>query len=190
MLQNNLSELSNIRALKTKSSFDDLLKDTATPRDKTFLKDLKTLVKYKENAMRTLAGKPDKNSTVLEEYIPASELKQAPIKWYNPTTWTKFIRPNDYQYTIGGKNPGQFFKFTGKTLSSSTWNANKVLAQWETPYTPTLLFSQNLSKDEYEKAMNEFDIQRRTLEKNIKDIKAMDAETFVKQLKAQTKQDV
>lgn len=185
LLQNNLNELINIKGLKTKTLFDDVLKDTTTPRDKIFAKDLKTLVKYKENAMRTLAGKPDKNATLLEEYIPTSELKQSPIKWYNPTTWTKYTRANNYQYTIGGKNPGQFFKYTGKTLTTPTLSSNRILAQWEAPYSAPILFSQELSKEEFEKSMQELDAQKKQIETQLEQLKKMDINTLKQHLKTQ-----
>lgn len=176
VLQNNLAELNRVKNFKTKTEFDDLLKDSSVTRDKSYLKDLKTIVEYKENAMRTLAGKPDKYLAELNEYLPT--LTPAPTKWYNPTTWTKYTRANDYQYTIGGKNPSQFFKFTGYVNTTPVLSGNRVVAQLENPTSGPFLFAQELTKEEFDQTINGLVSQKTQLENQIKQITQMDDETF------------
>ena len=69
-------------------------------------KNLKDLIKTKENMMRTFAKNPNKHRAELDGYISTADIKRS---WYKPSDWLK----SKEMLAIGGKNPGYTYKFIG-----------------------------------------------------------------------------
>ncbi len=144
-------------------------------------KELQNLIKTKENLMRNLAAKPDKNASELAEYIPSLDVKR---KWYKPLNYLK----NDYQLAIGGKEAGKFRESLGIILTAPASRVPMAIGSWGKEYSDSILFSQTLTKEETLQTIASIDEQIKTLKDQIAAIENMDAAQFA-QFKAAYEQE-
>ena len=148
-----------------------VFKNQALRMQKDYSKELQKLIKTKENLMRDLAKKPDKNATELAEYIPSPNVAR---KWYKPLSYFK----NDYQLAIGGKNPGCWSEIIGITLTAPVTTVPKTLGLINMPYSSPMLIAQDMSPEETIQTLEAVEKEIATLEEQIKTIENMDAEQF------------
>ncbi len=158
-----LSELRRLKNMKTKSELDALAE--------TCTKDVRKLIKYKENMMRTKAKTPDKYSAELAEYIPSPDAKKC---WYKPSTWRK----NEYQLAIGGKNPSHYKELLGLTLTSQASTVPKVVGEIERGYSGPILMSAEYTSSEAKEVLAKLEAQKADLESKIAGIKNLDLATY------------
>ena len=150
-----------------------VFKNQALKMQNMYNKELQKLIKTKENLMRNLANKPDKNAAELAEYIPSPNVAR---KWYKPLSYFK----NDYQLAIGGKESGKWGEIMGLTLSAPATTAPKALGLIDMPYSSPMLLSQDMSKEETIQTLESIDQQIAALKEQINAIEKMDAAEFEK----------
>lgn len=158
-----LSELRRLKNTKTKSELDALAE--------TCTKDVRKLIKYRENMMRTKAKTPDKYASELAEYIPSPNAKKC---WYKPSTWRK----NEYQLAIGGKNPSHYKELLGLTLTSQASTVPKVVGGIERGYSGPMLMSAEYTSSEAKEVLAKLEAQKADLESKIAGINNLDLATY------------
>ena len=122
-----------------------LFKSRIDSMQKSYVKQLKQLVKAKEKEMRALAKHPNKHLSKLNDYVPTRTAVTK--KWYKPKTYTT----NEYQAAIGGKNTAFGEILTkGYTLAKTPAAVATFTAdRWTTPlYSAPFLYGSNLTPDE------------------------------------------
>lgn len=158
-----LTDLKAFKNIKTKSELDQLAKTSS--------KDIKKLIQYKENMMRSKAAKPDKYTAELREYIPVPHVKK---RWYKPSTWRK----NDYQLAIGGKNPGNYKELLGLSLTSQASTVPKLIGEANREYSGPMLMSAEYTAEDAKEILATLEAQKAELEAKISGIKNIDLATY------------
>ena len=161
LLKNNAAKDNKGYAASLKS--EDFTTSISTKRLKQFNKSVKKfqnsydkklakLVKAKKREMYRKAGKPDKYTSELNEYVPTRDVEKS---LWKPGTW----RQNEYQRAIGKTRNGNYGNIASLALTHPASSVPKGYAVFDPIYTIPFGYGEEISSEQYDATLEDLDAQ-------------------------------
>lgn len=154
----------------------------------SYNKKLAELVKAKKQEMYSKAGKPDKYTSELNEYVPTRDVEKS---LWKPSTW----RQNEYQRAIGKTKSWNYGNMANLALTHPASSVPKGFAVFDPIYTTPFGYGEEISSEQYDATLEDLDAQIKVYEElekkinNCKSVEELEALTKTTQEESNTEKE-